>query len=121
MGLKLGVIQYSANLNQAILSVGNTTDDAGFQKNVVTWIPSAGGGFYINNDKYYFGVSIPNFYTTQFSKDAQVKINKNEHLFIMAGYVFSLNNDIKLKPSTLLKFVKGAPIELDLNTNVWFL
>jgi type IX secretion system PorP/SprF family membrane protein len=120
MGLKLGMIQYTANLNQATLSVGNTTDDAGFQKNVTAWIPSAGGGIYINSDKYYFGASIPNFYSTQISKDVEIKVNRNEHLFIMAGYVFSVNSDIKIKPSTLLKFVAGAPMELDLNTNVWF-
>lgn len=119
MGLKLGVIQHTANLNQAVLSVGNTSDDAGFQKNVTVWVPSAGGGIYINSDKYYIGVSIPNFYSTTISKDVDVKFNKADHIFTMAGYVFSLNNDFKLKPSTLLKFVYGAPLELDINANLW--
>jgi type IX secretion system PorP/SprF family membrane protein len=118
-GLKLGMVQYTANLNQATLSVGNTSDDAGFQNNVTVWIPSAGAGIYLNSDKYYFGMSIPNLYSTQLAKDVKVKINKYDHIFAMAGYVFSINNDFKLKPSTLLKFVSGAPLELDINANLW--
>lgn len=119
MGLKLGVVQYQANLNQAILATGNTTNDAGFQNNVSILIPSAGAGFYINNDKYYFGASIPNLYSTELSKASKVHVNKYDHIFVMAGYVFSLNKDFKLKPSALYKFVTGAPMELDVNANLW--
>lgn len=119
MGVKLGIVQYTANLNQAVLSTGNTSGDAGFQNNVSVLIPSAGAGFYVNSDKYYFGASIPNLYNTELVKDARVKVNKYDHIFAMGGYVFSLNEDFKLKPSFLYKFVKGAPMELDLNTNFW--
>lgn len=120
MGLKLGMVQYNANLNQAILSVGNTTDDVGFQNNVRVWIPSAGAGIYLNSDKYYFGVSIPNLYSTQLSKNVEIKVNKYDHIFLMTGYVFGINPDLKLKPSALIKYVSGAPIELDANINAWF-
>jgi type IX secretion system PorP/SprF family membrane protein len=120
MGFKLGMVQYQANLNQALLSTGNTTDDRGFQNNVTVWIPSAGAGFYINSDKFYFGASIPNLYSTQLSRDVEVKVNKYDHIFAMTGYVIPLNQDLKLKPSILYKFVKGAPMELDINTNLWF-
>jgi type IX secretion system PorP/SprF family membrane protein len=119
MGLKLGIVQYRANLNQAILSAGNTTDDKGFQNNVSTLIPSAGAGIYINSDKYYIGISAPNLYTKQIVTDQNIKINKANHLFVMGGYVFKLNEDFKLKPSALFKYVHGAPMELDLNANLW--
>jgi len=121
MGIKLGVVQYKANLDQAQLAVGTTTADKGFQNNVNVLIPSAGAGVYINTDKYYIGVSIPNLYNTQLVKEASVKVNKYDHLFVMTGYVFDVNSDIKVKPSILYKYVNGAPMELDLNANVWFL
>jgi hypothetical protein len=35
------------------------------------------------------------------------------------GYVIQINEEINLKPSTMIKMVSGAPIEFDLNTNVW--
>ena len=119
MGIKLGVVQYSANLNDAVLSVGATTADKGFQNNISVLIPSAGAGFFLNSDKFYFGASIPNLYNTQLSKTNNVEVNKYNHMFALAGYVFKLDEDIKLKPSFLYKFVKGAPMELDLNANLW--
>jgi type IX secretion system PorP/SprF family membrane protein len=31
----------------------------------------------------------------------------------------NVNEDIKVKPSTMLKAVSGSPIQADFNTNVW--
>jgi hypothetical protein len=31
-----------------------------------------------------------------------------------------LSTDVKLKTSTLIKLVQGAPIQMDLNANMWF-
>jgi len=120
LGLKVGLVQYTARLNQAILPQSNTTDDVGFANNITIYIPSAGAGIYLNSDKYYLGVSIPNLYNTKLVKNTEIKVNKYDHIFAMAGYVIDVNNDIKVKPSVLYKFVEGAPMELDLNTNVWF-
>lgn len=120
MGLKVGLLRYSANLNQAILSTGSTTDDIGFQNNVTAWVPSTGAGIYLNSDRYYVGVSVPNLYSIKLSRDVDIKINHYDHIFAMAGYVINYGEDMKIKPSILAKFVEGAPIEFDLNTNVWF-
>ncbi len=119
MGIKLGIVQYNANLNEAVLSVGATSSDKGFQNNISVLIPSSGAGFFLNSDKFYVGASIPNLYNTQLSKDSKVEVNKYNHMFAIAGYVFKINEDVKLKPSFLYKFVKGAPMELDLNANLW--
>jgi type IX secretion system PorP/SprF family membrane protein len=119
MGMQLGIVQYRANLSQATLSQGSTSDDRAFQANVSTWIPSAGAGIYLSSDRYYIGASLPNLYSTQIGKESQVKVNKYDHLFAMAGYVISFNEDFKLKPSVLFKAVKGAPLEWDLNANFW--
>jgi len=39
--------------------------------------------------------------------------------FLTSGIVILINEDLKLKPSTMIKMVEGAPIEADLNTNIW--
>jgi type IX secretion system PorP/SprF family membrane protein len=41
------------------------------------------------------------------------------HYFFTTGYSFDINDDISIKPSLLLKMASGAPIEADLNTNIW--
>ncbi|MDC3388911.1 type IX secretion system membrane protein PorP/SprF, partial [Flavobacteriaceae bacterium] len=40
------------------------------------------------------------------------------HFFLTGGYVFDINDNIKLKPATMLKAVQGAPLSVDLTTNV---
>ena len=35
----------------------------------------------------------------------------------MTGYVFDINEDIKFKPSGLVKLVGGAPLQVDLSAN----
>jgi type IX secretion system PorP/SprF family membrane protein len=38
---------------------------------------------------------------------------------VNAGYVFSINDQVKLKPSVLFKYQKAAPLEGDINVNVF--
>ena len=46
--------------------------------------------------------------------------NNNPHLFLIGGYVFNINSALKLKPSTVVKYVNGAPLSFDLSANVLF-
>jgi type IX secretion system PorP/SprF family membrane protein len=38
----------------------------------------------------------------------------------MTGYVFDINRIVKFKPSILTKYVKNAPVSVDLNTTFLF-
>ncbi|MEG1228894.1 MAG: PorP/SprF family type IX secretion system membrane protein, partial [Flavobacterium sp.] len=42
------------------------------------------------------------------------------HTFLTAGYVFQVNDRLKLKPAFMSKFVVGAPITLDITANVLY-
>ena len=42
------------------------------------------------------------------------------HNFLIAGYVFDVSNSIKFKPSGMIKFVHGSPIQMDLSANIYF-
>ncbi|WP_282456231.1 type IX secretion system membrane protein PorP/SprF [Chitinophaga sedimenti] len=92
--------------------------------NVNAMMPSFGAGIYYNNDRFYAGFSIPNIVRTYLRKEqylykTDVVAHRFMHLFFMTGYVFDLGEDYKLKPSLLVKAVKGAPIEADINANLW--
>ena len=43
------------------------------------------------------------------------------HYFVTAGYVFQVAEEIKLKPSTMIKSAFGAPTSVDLNINALFM
>ncbi len=122
LGLQAGFSQFSADYTSVVLDQDNKGDGA-FASNVNKFMPNFGGGFYYNTDKFYVGVSMPTFVNNKMFKKSDTAVSlshQSRHLFIMGGFVVALSQDVKLKPSTLVKLVEGAPIEVDINTNVWF-
>jgi len=86
--------------------------------------PQIGAGVYYNTEKFYAGLSVPNFLTTKHF-DASSITNPNVetlaaerlHYFLIAGYVFDLSDNLKFKPATLVKVVSGSPLQLDVSAN----
>jgi type IX secretion system PorP/SprF family membrane protein len=80
-------------------------------------------GIYYNTDRFYAGVSTPSILKSRLASYNNMKtsIQKSNdfHLFANTGYVFDINEDVKLKPSTMVKMVSGAPIQADINMNIW--
>lgn len=100
-------------------------NDPRFQNNVDNKIqPQIGAGFYYNTDKFYAGLSVPNFLTTKHFDESNINNIDNEtiaaerlHYFLIAGYVFDLSENIKFKPATLVKAVSGSPLQWDVSAN----
>ena len=42
------------------------------------------------------------------------------HYYFIAGHVFDISGNIKLKPAVLTKLVQGAPLQVDLSANFLF-
>ncbi len=86
--------------------------------------PQIGAGVYYNTEKFYAGLSVPNFLTTKHF-DASSITNPNVetlaaerlHYFLIAGYVFDLSENLKFKPATLAKVVSGSPLQVDVSAN----
>jgi type IX secretion system PorP/SprF family membrane protein len=73
--------------------------------------PNFGAGVYYHTDKYYLGFSVPKLLENSDSEEDAV--NALRHYFFIAGAVFDINENIQLKPTTFVKVVPSAPIELD--------
>ncbi|MFV8377096.1 type IX secretion system membrane protein PorP/SprF [Flavobacterium sp. LB1P71] len=83
--------------------------------------PNIGAGIYWHSDKAYVGLSVPNFIETNRYDDNEVAIFKEKiNYYLIAGYVFDLNNYIKFKPAVLAKMVEGAPLQTDISGNFMF-
>jgi type IX secretion system PorP/SprF family membrane protein len=88
--------------------------------------PNIGAGVYFHSDKTYFGLSVPNFFETKhFDNDqtafsAQSIASERMHYYFIAGHVFDLSGNVKLKPALLTKLVQGAPLQVDLSANFLF-
>ncbi|WP_207424838.1 PorP/SprF family type IX secretion system membrane protein [Desertivirga brevis] len=121
-GLQGGISQFRANYTNVQLEPYGPSNDVAFGNNANTNFYNVGAGAYYNSDKFYLGLSSPQLmqnvmpsYTGEQSKNNR----QFSHIFLMGGYVLSLNDDFKLKPSFLVKAVKGAPLEGDINANLW--
>ena len=122
-GLSFGLMNYRINLND--VKNRNNPNDPSFisTNNPSTWKPSLGMGIYYNTDRFYASISTPSILKSRLASyedfnSSMVKSNAF-HLFANTGYVFNINEDLKLKPSTMVKMVSGAPIEADINMNLW--
>ena len=120
-GLQIGALNYSANLTEL-----NVTDpgDPIFAQNVNTLVANFGTGIFYNTDKFYAGLSIPNLVRTHLKETNialdQYDVKQNAHMYLNAGMLIDLNDNFILKPSFLLRGVKGIPLNYDINANVFF-
>ncbi len=72
-------------------------------------------------DRYYFGVSVPHLYSNAIglnNANATTLAKESQHFYGMAGAILPLSEDINLMPAVLLKYVKNAPFDADINVNL---
>lgn len=83
--------------------------------------PNVGAGVYLHSDKAYVGLSVPNFIESNRYDDNEVAIFKEKiNFYLITGYVFDLNYNVKFKPALLTKIVTGAPAQVDISGNFLF-
>lgn len=120
-GIQGNVSQYKVNLTDVPLSSQPSYDPA-FASNINKTLFNFGTGVYYNSDRFYIGLSAQDLMPNSLSSNnSEVKLSGKQslHLFLASGYVFPLSEDFDLKPSFLIKGVKGAPIEADINGTLW--
>lgn len=85
--------------------------------------PNFGVGTYLNTDRFYLGLSAPRIFGTEhFDNDSQDTFLASERMnfYLISGYIFELNRDLKLRPGILLKAVQGAPLSADITSSILY-
>ncbi len=121
LGIRAGATWYRSNLAAADLA---DPVDAVFDQNVSFVIPKAGFGVYYQQEKFYAGISVPTLVSIDPRRDFSLKDDSTfarRHFFLHTGFVFEASDGFNLKPSVLVKAVKGAPVQADLNLQLYFL
>ncbi len=79
-----------------------------------------GAGAYYDSDRFYFGLSVPRLLENNidFATSDVIISREVQHVYMMGGLTFPLNENLKLQPQALLKYVGGAPIDFDANVNL---
>ncbi|CAM1335092.1 Type IX secretion system membrane protein PorP/SprF [Tenacibaculum aestuariivivum] len=98
-------------------------EEVAFSENINKFLPTVGAGIYYYQPEWYLGLSVPNILKTE-HYDARKPIRQTAvermHFFLIAGYIYDINENLKLKPAALLKGVSGAPLSLDVSANFLF-
>lgn len=119
-------LKASANLLNIDFNKLNQLDggDSNFAVNIDNkFSPNIGVGFYLHSENTYVGLSVPNLLKTKhydryYDKGSNSSLaNADIAYYLTVGHVFTLNENLKFKPSALTKFVQGAPLGVDLSGN----
>jgi len=105
------------NLDSGKLNPANAADPK-LRNLKNNFTPNFGAGIYFHSNKFYTGISVPNFFEKIRYNDNSVSVNKEKmNFYFISGYVFDVNPEIKFKPALLLKTVEGSPLQADFSAN----
>lgn len=121
-GLKAGMSFFNVDFTNLDLESGSMFIDPNFSENINQSNFNVGAGVYYNTDNYYIGLSIPYLLKSDHAIDENGDYQniQKPHVYLTGGYVLDINDAFKLKPSVLIKAVKGAPMSIDMNANILY-
>ncbi|MCW3467173.1 PorP/SprF family type IX secretion system membrane protein [Chitinophaga nivalis] len=120
LGIGAGFTQYS--IDGTALQYNDDGDLGLPVAKVSSFVPDARFGIYYYTPKFYIGASVMDLFslytdnTRYYWKTYNYKvIRKTQHVYLTAGTLINLSENVKLKPSILLKEDFKGPTNVDLN------
>lgn len=106
-----------ANYEQEVSVSGLSNIDNKFSPNI-------GVGAFYYNERFYAGISVPNFLRTEHFDEADSSnsflAKERFNLYLITGYVYDIHPTVKFKPALLLRAAQGTPIQIDVSANFLF-
>jgi type IX secretion system PorP/SprF family membrane protein len=118
LGMKGGITNYSHDLTLYQLDSKNTPDQM-FQGEIdQAFMPNVGIGAFLHSKKFYVGLSVPKLIKNEFKDNENYSsYAEMRHFFLTGAYVFNLSENVKFKPTFMVKAAVGAPVQVDLSGN----
>jgi type IX secretion system PorP/SprF family membrane protein len=120
LGVSAGFSQYS--LDGSMLDPNDFPDSQIPEGRINLLTPNLNSGLFFHNKKFYAGFSVYNMIGKKALEKEDVALAYHDfHYYLTAGYLFDLSDNVKFKPSFLIKEVKGAPTSYDINAMFLFM
>ena len=122
MGLSTGLVSYRFNSSKLDLADQNEPMLYSNAMNRSTRFDMSAGLYYYSSS-FYAGISAthltsPELFSYTNSSGQSVSFyNLNQHLFLVAGKAFSINDHLVFSPSVMLKTISGKSYSADINAN----
>lgn len=106
-------------LHENLLDLG-VEGDPEFANNLSETIPVIGAGILYNRVGFYLGVSVPNLLGDRFASRDDLDLSTPVYGYFGYRFFTDLYNENMITPSFLVKYEKGAPIQVDVNVTAAF-
>jgi type IX secretion system PorP/SprF family membrane protein len=128
--IKLENVSVRAGIQGSIRSLSIAFDDATpvvgdpslDNQRVSSIFGNVGAGVYATfMERFYAGFSVPQIYRNTLgipNANADLIAKESVHFYGTAGGIIPVSEDINLMPAVLIKYVKNAPIDADINVNI---
>lgn len=122
LGLKAGFINYENLLTQYKLYPDGYLDPMFMEDVDINFMVSWGIGAMVYNKDYYLSFSIPQIINNNFvaNRNNYSSIAELRYAYLIGGYIFGKQRQIRFKPSFMLKGAIGGKAQLDISANVQF-
>lgn len=128
MGLMGGIENQQNGLAKLKVSndIGAPVDPQFSQNSPSLMAPNFGIGLYYNTQNLYVGLSVPRMIDNRMKlsdngintiKVTRIAANRFTY-YLTAGYLYKINDELKVKANAMIKAVQNAPVQLDLGGNV---
>lgn len=118
MGTNFSVDLAGSRLNNS----SQAPADNAFASNVSVFSLNFGTGAFLYGEKFFAGISAPHLLNSGMEKKQVADptlARQDMHLYMMGGYLWQMNAILELKPSAMLKVVKGAPVQAETNVMLY--
>lgn len=119
LGVSAGVTEYVIDGTE--LDPNDPNDGSIPQGRVSLFTPNLNSGLFFDTPKFYAGFSVYNMIGKKALEKEDVALAYHDfHFYLTAGAMLELSDQVDFKPSFLIKEVKGAPTNYDLNAMFLF-
>jgi type IX secretion system PorP/SprF family membrane protein len=120
-GMKTGVTMHKVGLFDDVYNTLPDANDPAFAENTNNTYFNIGSGLFYHTKKYYLAFSVPNLLKSKhLDFNGQEYGSEFSHYFLTGGYVFDLNESLKLKPFFMMKSAFQAPTSIDASVNMLY-
>lgn len=125
LGIKAGLTFHKVGLFDEVYSNVPDADDPAFEENISNTYFNVGTGVFYYTENYYLAFSLPNMLKTkhlditQNGTDYQFG-SEVQHYFLTGGYVFQASDNVKIKPSFMVKSAFDVSPSIDGSLNALF-
>lgn len=115
-GMQTGFIRYETDPSS--LTIKDPGDPAFNQLTETKF--NTGVGILLKSDNYMIGISVPRLLPATTSQGGQSIELYQQAYYLFGSYAFLFNENVRFKPSTLVRATQGSPLSMDLNATFTF-